>query len=146
MSKQTLFIVSIFICTSVGCLITNCPRGGKRRDLSLPLLPNLFKKCTSCGPKLQGNCFGPNICCGSTIGCYIGTPETHNCRGENLFFNPCIAGFAMCRDNTGRCAANNICCNQESCHIDPTCRLEEDYTNELKIGQEYSRNIAENDS
>uniref|UniRef100_Q7LZN7 Neurophysin 1 (Fragments) n=1 Tax=Gallus gallus TaxID=9031 RepID=Q7LZN7_CHICK len=31
-------------------------------------------KCLPCGPR--NKCFGPNICCGEELGCYLGTPET----------------------------------------------------------------------
>lgn len=65
----------------------------------------------------MGRCFGPYICCGSKIGCFIGTPETYKCRKESLYLKPCIAGFAMCRGNKARCAANGICCSQGKFHF-----------------------------
>lgn len=70
-------------------------------------------QCVSCGPGLSGQCFGDNICCGP-FGCLIATPETIKCQKEGFFRErePCIAGTGSCRKNTGRCAAEGICCNQ----------------------------------
>ncbi|XP_060522723.1 oxytocin-neurophysin 1-like [Cylas formicarius] len=108
-----------------GCLITNCNKGGKRSgkfDLA-----EGFKSCVSCGPNNAGKCFGPMVCCGP-FGCLIGTPESLKCQREGQFHEkePCVAGFANCRKNTGRCATDGVCCSQESCHIDKQCSLVED--------------------
>ncbi|XP_009976949.1 PREDICTED: vasotocin-neurophysin VT-like, partial [Tauraco erythrolophus] len=29
--------------------------------------------CMPCGPGNRGNCFGPGICCGTELGCYLET-------------------------------------------------------------------------
>ncbi|XP_015116397.1 neurophysin 1 [Diachasma alloeum] len=142
--SKIILIISALVCVSCACLITNCPRGGKRGENPLLSLHSLAAECPSCGPGHQGQCFGPNICCGTAIGCFIGTPETYKCRTESLYSRPCIAGFAMCRDNTGRCAANGICCSQENCHVDSSCRISDEF-NDRKIGQEYSRLSPENE-
>ncbi|KAL6262812.1 hypothetical protein P5V15_005602 [Pogonomyrmex californicus] len=119
LKKIVVFASLIFL--SYACLITNCPRGGKRSDLAP--LGNVVRECPSCGPNHLGQCFGPHICCGPNIGCFIGTSETYRCRKESLYIRPCIAGYAMCRGNTARCASNGICCSQESCYIDSSCRI-----------------------
>ncbi|KAF7991194.1 hypothetical protein HCN44_002756 [Aphidius gifuensis] len=140
---KEIIVMSLLVSASLACLIVNCPRGGKRGESPFLSMQGLVKECQSCGPGHQGQCFGPNICCGTNIGCFIGTPETYKCRMESLYSRPCIAGFAMCRDNNGRCAANGICCSQENCSIDATCKTNEDY--DKKIGQEYPRISSDND-
>ncbi|KAJ8972636.1 hypothetical protein NQ314_000092 [Rhamnusium bicolor] len=116
MSKNILFYVSFLVILGEifvnGCLITNCPRGGKRSG-KFGLLESSMKQCVSCGPNHSGQCFGPNICCGP-FGCLMGTPETIRCQREGFFHErePCIAGSAPCRKNTGRCAMDGICCSQ----------------------------------
>lgn len=69
----------------------------------------------SCGPGRTGQCFGPGICCGP-FGCLVGTQDSIVCQREGFFqeSEPCIAGNSSCRRNTGRCAAEGICCNQGS--------------------------------
>ncbi|NWU45369.1 NEUV protein, partial [Hylia prasina] len=60
-----------FLCLlalSSACYIQNCPRGGKRA-----LADTALRQCMPCGPGNRGNCFGPGICCGSEVGCYLGT-------------------------------------------------------------------------
>ncbi|GJQ82235.1 putative neurohypophysial hormones [Trypoxylus dichotomus] len=108
-----------------GCLITNCPRGGKRNGKMNHLDANV-KPCISCGPGHMGQCFGPSICCGP-FGCLLGTPETVRCQKDGLFHEtePCIAGNSPCRRNTGRCAAEGICCAQDACHSDKSCTYDE---------------------
>ncbi|XP_040213289.1 vasotocin-neurophysin VT-like [Rana temporaria] len=69
-------------------------------------------QCIPCGPGNRGNCFGPNICCGEDLGCYIGTPETLRCVEENYLPSPCEAGGKPCGAG-GRCAAPGVCCNDE---------------------------------
>ncbi|XP_072394479.1 neurophysin 1-like [Diabrotica undecimpunctata] len=119
-----LFIV--FANTYVeSCLITNCPRGGKRSGKT-GLMESNLKPCISCGPGHTGQCFGPNICCGP-FGCLLGSPETVRCQREGSFHErePCIAGSGFCRKNTGRCATDNICCDQDSCYTDRQCSSDE---------------------
>ncbi|KAL6435827.1 hypothetical protein ACFW04_005596 [Cataglyphis niger] len=130
MLKQFIIFASL-IFLSYACLITNCPRGGKRGDIA-PSSRTVTRECRSCGPNLMGQCFGPRICCGPSIGCFIGTPETYRCKKENLHTRPCIAGYAMCRGNTARCATNGICCSQESCYIDTSCKIF-DVANDRKV-------------
>ncbi|XP_022916575.1 oxytocin-neurophysin 1-like [Onthophagus taurus] len=125
-----LIIFTLILCIiqdqlSHGCLITNCPRGGKRNGRINSLDTNI-KQCISCGPARSGQCFGPGICCGP-FGCLIGTPDTLKCLKEGQFHEnePCIAGNSSCRRNSGRCASEGICCTQESCHMDKSCIFEE---------------------
>ncbi|KAG6923416.1 vasotocin-neurophysin VT-like, partial [Chelydra serpentina] len=97
------------------CYIQNCPRGGKRA------LPDTeIRQCIPCGPGNRGNCFGPNICCGEELGCYVGTSETLRCVEENYLPSPCEAGGKACSSG-GRCAAPGVCCNDESCTMDTIC-------------------------
>nr|AWY94070.1 inotocin precursor [Lasius neglectus] len=130
LKKLVIFASLIFL--SYACLITNCPRGGKRGDIA-PSLTTALRECPSCGPNHLGQCFGPHICCGANIGCFIGTPETYHCRKESLYTKPCVAGYAMCRGNTARCATNGICCSQESCYIDTSCKISDVVANDRKI-------------
>ncbi|XP_038255512.2 vasotocin-neurophysin VT-like [Dermochelys coriacea] len=107
-----------FLCLlalSSACYIQNCPRGGKRA------LPDTeIRQCIPCGPGNRGNCFGPNICCGEELGCYVGTSETLRCVEENYLPSPCEAGGKACSSG-GRCAAPGVCCNDESCTMDTIC-------------------------
>uniref|UniRef100_A0A8C7W3L3 Oxytocin n=1 Tax=Oncorhynchus mykiss TaxID=8022 RepID=A0A8C7W3L3_ONCMY len=75
-----LFLLSV--CTA--CYISNCPIGGKRAALDFP-----SRKCMSCGPGDMGCCFGPSICCGEGMGCYMGSPEAASCVEENYLTYPC---------------------------------------------------------
>uniref|UniRef100_A0A8C7DVV2 Oxytocin n=1 Tax=Oncorhynchus kisutch TaxID=8019 RepID=A0A8C7DVV2_ONCKI len=75
-----LFLLSV--CTA--CYISNCPIGGKRSALDVP-----SRKCMSCGPGDRGHCFGPSICCGEGMGCYMGSPEAASCVEENYLTSPC---------------------------------------------------------
>ncbi|XP_012261240.2 neurophysin 1-like [Athalia rosae] len=143
---QKTAIILLVVSSALGCLIINCPRGGKRNGALLPL-KNPIRECPACGPEMQGQCFGPKICCGPSIGCFFGTAETHNCRKESLYSRPCIAGFAMCRGNTGRCAAGGICCSQESCHADSNCKVTDDFnTNNQGISFDLNTLFSENTS
>ncbi|XP_076139258.1 oxytocin-neurophysin 1 [Alosa pseudoharengus] len=101
------------VCTA--CYISNCPIGGKRALQDLP------RKCLSCGPGDRGRCFGPSICCGEAMGCYLGSPETTRCLEENFLPSPCEAGGRACGSEEGRCAAPGICCDSEGCAVDQSC-------------------------
>nr|QVX19925.1 inotocin precursor [Lethrus apterus] len=125
MFKIVVLFCAFYIISEIsGCLIVNCPRGGKRSDRFNSIEGNV-KRCVSCGPGRTGQCFGENICCG-TFGCLIATQETIVCQKEGLFqeYEPCIAGRSFCNKHRGRCAADGICCDQESCRIDQSCNLD----------------------
>ncbi|XP_012222809.1 oxytocin-neurophysin 1-like [Linepithema humile] len=140
---KELIVFANLILLSYACLITNCPRGGKRGDIAP--LETIARECPSCGPNHLGQCFGPHICCGPSIGCFIGTPETYRCRKESLYTRPCIAGYAMCRGKTARCATNGICCSQESCHMDTSCRISNIVDNNRKIDTDLNMIIPGNE-
>ncbi|XP_044731071.1 neurophysin 1-like [Chrysoperla carnea] len=128
--KATIVTFVIFTTLVHSCLITNCPRGGKRSNLlDNRISTDSIKPCTSCGPQLAGQCFGPSICCGP-FGCLIKTLDTIRCQRNGGFHEqtPCIAGRSTCDGNAGRCALNGICCSQESCFKDSSCN--EDLDNE----------------
>ncbi|KAI4495714.1 hypothetical protein M0802_008337 [Mischocyttarus mexicanus] len=147
MTKQILLVfITSFILISSACLITNCPRGGKRVDNEVPLVTTTeypVKDCISCGPNGQGQCFGSNICCGPTFGCHMGTSYTKKCRKEFSDQISCLSGFAMCSGNVGRCAAIGICCSQESCFLDPICRLSDNLPVGRKLNTELSELVSE---
>nr|BAA24026.1 prepro-vasotocin [Neoceratodus forsteri] len=108
-----------FLCLlafSSACYIQNCPRGGKRSFIDTEI-----RQCIPCGPQNRGRCFGPYICCGEELGCYIGTSETLRCLEENYLSSPCKAGGKLCSTNGGQCAAPGICCTDESCAMDSSC-------------------------
>nr|AWU58526.1 arginine vasopressin precursor [Rangifer tarandus] len=98
------------------CYFQNCPRGGKRAMSDLEL-----RQCLPCGPGGKGRCFGPSICCGDELGCFVGTAEALRCQEENYLPSPCQSGQKACGSG-GRCAAAGICCNDESCVTEPECR------------------------
>ncbi|XP_069712782.1 oxytocin-neurophysin 1-like [Phaenicophaeus curvirostris] len=91
---------------SSACYIQNCPIGGKRAVLDMDM-----RKCLPCGPRNKGHCFGPNICCGEELGCYLGTSETLRCQEENFLPTPCASGGKACGGSGGSCAAPGICCS-----------------------------------
>uniref|UniRef100_A0A8C7SI31 Oxytocin n=1 Tax=Oncorhynchus mykiss TaxID=8022 RepID=A0A8C7SI31_ONCMY len=90
-----LFLLSV--CTA--CYISNCPIGGKRAALDFP-----SRKCMSCGPGDMGCCFGPSICCGEGMGCYMGSPEAASCVEENYLTYPFFACNCLCN---GLCSETN---------------------------------------
>ncbi|KAJ8260776.1 hypothetical protein COCON_G00164990 [Conger conger] len=98
------------------CYISNCPIGGKRS-----LEEYASHKCMSCGPGDKGRCFGPSICCGERLGCFVGSPETARCLEENYLPSPCEAGGKACGSEEGRCAAPGVCCDSEGCSLDQSC-------------------------
>ena len=64
-----------------------------------------------CGPGNQGQCVGPNICCGS-FGCYFGTIESSVCEKENESTQPCrVRGDACGTRSQGNCVADGLCCD-----------------------------------
>uniref|UniRef100_G5E6V0 Arginine vasopressin n=1 Tax=Loxodonta africana TaxID=9785 RepID=G5E6V0_LOXAF len=97
-------------------LLPECPRGGKAMsDMELRTA------CLPCGPGGKGRCFGPSICCGEELGCFVGTAEALRCQEENYLPSPCQSGQKPCGSG-GRCAAAGICCYEESCVTEPECR------------------------
>uniref|UniRef100_A0A803VUJ0 Uncharacterized protein n=1 Tax=Ficedula albicollis TaxID=59894 RepID=A0A803VUJ0_FICAL len=92
--------------------------------------------CLPCGPGNTGSCFGPGICCGPELGCYLGTAEARRCAEEDALPSPCQAGGEPCGSG-GRCAANGICCTAESCSTDSSC---------LDEGSEGAREAADEKS
>ncbi|KAJ8395600.1 hypothetical protein AAFF_G00030810 [Aldrovandia affinis] len=118
MSDSALPLLCILglLALSSACYIQNCPRGGKR---SFP--DPSTRQCMACGPGGKGRCFGPGICCGDGLGCYVGSPETARCMEEIYLPSPCEAGGKACGSEEGRCAAPGVCCDSESCVLDPDC-------------------------
>ncbi|XP_036382202.1 oxytocin-neurophysin 1-like [Megalops cyprinoides] len=102
---------------SSACYVQNCPRGGKRSSPDFGT-----RQCMTCGPGNGGRCFGPRICCGDELGCFVGTPEAARCVEENYLPSPCEVGGKTCGADDGRCAAPGICCDTEGCVLDSDCR------------------------
>ncbi|NXQ08474.1 NEUV protein, partial [Vidua macroura] len=111
-----------FLCLlalSSACYIQNCPRGGKRA-----LADAALRQCMPCGPGNRGNCFGPGICCGAELGCYLGTAETRRCQEEDYLPSPCQAGGQPCEPKT---TPNNLSRGHvllpaaETCAMDSGC-------------------------
>ncbi|NXW66214.1 NEUM protein, partial [Eurystomus gularis] len=118
MSCKVLTICFLgLLALSSACYIQNCPIGGKRAVLDMDI-----RKCLPCGPRNKGHCFGPNICCGEELGCYIGTSETLRCQEENFLPTPCESGRKPC--GGGSCAAPGVCCGSDGCAIDSSCDQE----------------------
>ncbi|KAM9517389.1 vasotocin-neurophysin VT 1 [Salvelinus alpinus] len=114
-STIPLLCVLGLLALSSACYIQNCPRGGKRS------FPDLQRPCMSCGPGNRGLCFGPSICCGEGMGCYVGSPEAASCAEENYLHSPCQARGRVCGSEEGHCAAPGVCCDAESCLLDSDC-------------------------
>ncbi|XP_049792487.1 isotocin-neurophysin IT 2-like, partial [Schistocerca nitens] len=73
MRFQQAVLLTVAVSIAAACLITNCPRGGKRAGLQ--------HRCAPCGPGGQGVCLGPHICCGPRMGCRLASPaDTAVCR------------------------------------------------------------------
>ncbi|XP_072478426.1 vasopressin-neurophysin 2-copeptin-like [Notamacropus eugenii] len=120
MPDTTLFAYFFCLLTfTSACFFQNCPRGGKR---ALPDTEEL-RECPACGPEGKGRCFGPSICCGEEIGCYMGTAESLECQKETHLPSPCQSGQKSC-GNQGRCATSGICCSDDTCIAEPACLKE----------------------
>ncbi|MBN3310989.1 NEU4 protein, partial [Amia calva] len=107
MPSAVCFLALLSLCSA--CFISNCPLGGKR---ATPEPGHGHRQCMACGPGDRGHCFGPNICCGEGLGCYMGTPETARCLEENYLASPCEAGGRACGPERGHCAALGVCCDE----------------------------------
>ncbi|XP_028828560.1 vasotocin-neurophysin VT 1-like [Denticeps clupeoides] len=118
-SALPLLALLALLSLSSACYIQNCPRGGKRSSREQPL-----RQCMACGPGDQGRCFGPSICCGEVMGCYVGSPETARCMEEDYLPSPCETGGKACGSEDGYCAAPGICCDAEGCVLDTDCEEE----------------------
>ncbi|KAL3863814.1 hypothetical protein ACJMK2_005544 [Sinanodonta woodiana] len=113
-------LVTLVTYGAKGCFLRNCPLGGKRT------IPTGVRPCQSCGPNNNGQCVGPNICCGD-FGCYIGTRETAICEKENESVQPCERRGQSCGTRgQGVCAANGICCDDDACSLNSKCRFNND--------------------
>ncbi|XP_004698235.1 neurophysin 2-like [Echinops telfairi] len=77
-------------------------------------------QCLPCGPRGLGRCFGPYICCGDELGCFMGTREALACQKEKYLAAPCQTGQKPC-GRGGRCASKGLCCSPESCEATPEC-------------------------
>ena len=67
-------------------------------------------KCTRCGPSGTGRCFGPDICCGPSIGCHFNNRFTAVCSTEDYSPHPCHNDGKLCANGKGVCALESTCC------------------------------------
>lgn len=112
-------VVTLCIGLTNSCFVRNCPPGGKR---SMDIVSRGVRPCLSCGPNNQGQCVGPNICCG-IFGCYIGTVESQICEKENDSTQPCrISGEPCGSRGQGNCVADRLCCDSLACSYNSKCR------------------------
>ncbi|XP_013385738.1 conopressin/neurophysin isoform X2 [Lingula anatina] len=104
-----------------GCFIRNCPSGGKRTMEDFDT--SHHRQCMSCADG-RGQCVGPSICCVEKGGCHVGTSEADVCKKENESNTPCSVKGKSCDSSLfmGKCTADGICCNSESCVMDDNCR------------------------
>uniref|UniRef100_A0A8C9NXX9 Oxytocin-neurophysin 1 n=1 Tax=Spermophilus dauricus TaxID=99837 RepID=A0A8C9NXX9_SPEDA len=114
----TCSLLGLLALTSA-CYIQNCPLEGKRAALELEV-----HKCLPCGPRGQGHCFGPNICCGDKLGCFVGTAEALRCQEENYLPSPAVQArspvgvWAFARSPASAAAQVS---RRDGCHTDPVC-------------------------
>uniref|UniRef100_A0A1B6JEM3 Uncharacterized protein n=1 Tax=Homalodisca liturata TaxID=320908 RepID=A0A1B6JEM3_9HEMI len=121
-------VVLTFCSLATACLITNCPKGGKR---SLSTVDNTLGTkiaCLRCGPGLQGRCLGPAVCCGPRLGCLVATPGiVRQCagaaEGPSPHGKPCIAP-----SGPGVCGTDGVCCNSGRFYF-PSPQIRHVYTN-----------------
>ncbi|KAE8748611.1 Insect oxytocin/vasopressin-like peptide [Frankliniella occidentalis] len=126
------------------CLITNCPRGGKRAG-GAAAGRSREVQCTPCGPGGEGLCVGPGICCSPVFGCVLtsrggcgrGAVFAPRCSPSSAALAaasaaavpldaPCGADLTPDGSAPGRCAAQGVCCTHDSCRIDAVCQSRDD--------------------
>nr|XP_006626592.1 PREDICTED: vasotocin-neurophysin VT-like [Lepisosteus oculatus] len=91
---------------SSACYIQNCPRGGKR---SYP------------DTGLRQGCWPPGLKKVFFTSAGKTRVRANACLEENYLPSPCEAGGRACGAEGGRCAAPGVCCDEESCSLDPSC-------------------------
>lgn len=117
-----VLMLAVSLWSANACFIRNCPMGGKRG-----LAVDAARQCMSCGPRGRGQCVGPTICCGPSIGCMMGTEEAEVCQKENESTVPCSVRGRECGvDSSGTCVANGICCVEDACSYNSNCREKEE--------------------
>ncbi|XP_074641778.1 terepressin/terephysin-like [Tubulanus polymorphus] len=118
-SLTWLIVMFTFVIYCSGCFVRNCPPGGKRG-----LADNSYaiRECMLCMDN-RGTCVGPNICCGASIGCHIGTKQAEECAKENDSTTPCqVPGKTCGPEGEGNCVADGICCTSDACALDNSCK------------------------
>ncbi|XP_048746976.1 terepressin/terephysin-like [Ostrea edulis] len=117
--SQVSLVLLVLATLSSCCFLRNCPPGGKR---SMDIMSQPAKECMSCGPGLQGQCVGANICCGP-FGCEMGTSESSVCSKENESTTACAVSGPPCGSrNQGNCVADGICCDSGACSFNNKCK------------------------